>query len=261
VALNWLFLYITPTPPVWVTHVQGLSLPLLAHVNEDASDSEMSRSPRHWFVYNNAGDDDDLTVVMPASIKLGLGDFIFYAVLVGRAATYDMVRVPHTLGAYSKQGRCKKLRIVTLGFGTGRQKMALERGTTPKRSRRACSRRYGLHSWGGESAGVARRRRELISHPSPHQSDSQLLHRCTLVEPMLSWTARRAGRQMACVACYLGVVAGLGLTLCHLCVHKHARTALPAMPLSMLLGTAFYMATRLLLERLVVPLTGHLLML
>lgn len=135
---------------------QGLSLPLLAHVNEDASDSEMSRSPRHWFVYNNAGDDDDLTVVMPASIKLGLGDFIFYAVLVGRAATYDM---------------------------------------------------------------------------------------------------------MACVACYLGVVAGLGLTLCHLCVHKHARTALPAMPLSMLLGTAFYMATRLLLERLVVPLTGHLLML
>jgi hypothetical protein len=32
----------------------------------------------------------------------------------------------------------------TLGFGTGRKRMALERRTTPNRSRRACSPRYGL---------------------------------------------------------------------------------------------------------------------
>ena len=32
-----------------------------------------------------------------------------------------------------------------------------ERGANPKRSRRACSPRCGLHSWGGNSAGVAKR--------------------------------------------------------------------------------------------------------
>jgi hypothetical protein len=38
------------------------------------------------------------------------------------------------------------LRIGRVGFGTGRQRRALERGTTPTRSRRTCSPRYGLHS-------------------------------------------------------------------------------------------------------------------
>jgi hypothetical protein len=42
------------------------------------------------------------------------------------------------------QTAMQKLRIVTLGWGTGRHKMALERGTKPKHSRRACSPRYGL---------------------------------------------------------------------------------------------------------------------
>jgi hypothetical protein len=47
------------------------------------------------------------------------------------------------------------LRIVTPGFGTGRQRMALERGTKPRLSRRACTCEYGLQSCRGESAGAA----------------------------------------------------------------------------------------------------------
>jgi hypothetical protein len=41
----------------------------------------------------------------------------------------------------------------------------LNDGQNPKLSRRTCSPRYGLQSWGGKSAGVAKRPRELISHP------------------------------------------------------------------------------------------------
>jgi hypothetical protein len=40
--------------------------------------------------------------------------------------------------------RSKSSRIVTLGLGTARPKMALERWTHPKPQRRACSPRY----WG-----------------------------------------------------------------------------------------------------------------
>jgi hypothetical protein len=38
----------------------------------------------------------------------------------------------------------QKLRIERLRFGAGRQKMALERWTNPKRSRRTCTREYEL---------------------------------------------------------------------------------------------------------------------
>ena len=54
-----------------------------------------------------------------------------------------------------------KLRIGLVGFGTGREKVPLERGTNPKRSRRTCSPRHGLQSWGGKSTG----RETAISHP------------------------------------------------------------------------------------------------
>jgi hypothetical protein len=68
---------------------------------------------------------------------------------------------------------------VIIGFGTGRQKMALERCTTPTLSRRTCRSRYGLPSWRRKSAGGAKRPRELVSHPEsrilkPCSSDSQL---------------------------------------------------------------------------------------
>jgi hypothetical protein len=47
-----------------------------------------------------------------------------------------------------------KLRSVRV-LGMARQRMALERGTNPKLSRRTRSPRCGVPSWTGESAGVA----------------------------------------------------------------------------------------------------------
>jgi hypothetical protein len=61
----------------------------------------------------------------------------------------------------------QKLRIVTSGFGTGRQKMALERWTNPKRPRRTCSPRHGLQSCRRKSAGVAKRPRERSRPRNP----------------------------------------------------------------------------------------------
>ncbi|KAI5069791.1 hypothetical protein GOP47_0016092 [Adiantum capillus-veneris] len=56
-------------------------------------------------------------------------------------------------------------------------------------------------------------------------------------------------------ACYLAIIAGLGVTLILLAV---ARRALPALPISIALGVIFYFLTRLLLEPLVAGLSTSL---
>jgi hypothetical protein len=59
------------------------------------------------------------------------------------------------------------LRIGRLGFGAGRQRMALERGTTLTLMKRPCSPQRGLQSHQRNCAGVAKRRREVIPTPKP----------------------------------------------------------------------------------------------
>ncbi|KAL6584121.1 hypothetical protein OROMI_003410 [Orobanche minor] len=62
---------------------------------------------------------------------------------------------------------------------------------------------------------------------------------------------------MTVYACYLAIIAGLGMTLMLLAFY---RKALPALPVSILLGVLFYLLTRLLLEVFVLECTVNLLM-
>ncbi|KAI3412451.1 uncharacterized protein J3R85_017389 [Psidium guajava] len=62
---------------------------------------------------------------------------------------------------------------------------------------------------------------------------------------------------MTVYACYLAIIAGLGITLMLLALYQKA---LPALPVSILLGVLFYILTRLLLEIFVVQLALNLLM-
>jgi presenilin 1 len=62
---------------------------------------------------------------------------------------------------------------------------------------------------------------------------------------------------MTVYACYLAIMAGLGVTLMLLAVY---RKALPALPVSILLGVVFYLLTRVLLEVFVVQCSSNLLM-
>ncbi|KAI3454814.1 hypothetical protein Pfo_011477 [Paulownia fortunei] len=62
---------------------------------------------------------------------------------------------------------------------------------------------------------------------------------------------------MTVYACYLAIIAGLGITLMLLAFY---RKALPALPVSIMLGVLFYLLTRLLLEVFVVQCSMNLLM-
>lgn len=62
---------------------------------------------------------------------------------------------------------------------------------------------------------------------------------------------------MTVYACYLAIIAGLGFTLMLLALYQKA---LPALPVSIMLGVAFYFLTRFLLEVFVVQCSLNLLM-
>lgn len=61
---------------------------------------------------------------------------------------------------------------------------------------------------------------------------------------------------MTVYACYLAIIAGLGVTLILL---AFCQKALPALPVSISLGVIFYFLTRLVMEAFVVQITTHLL--
>lgn len=62
---------------------------------------------------------------------------------------------------------------------------------------------------------------------------------------------------MTVYACYLAIICGLGCTLILLAVFRHA---LPALPISIMLGVTFYFLTRLLMEPFVVGTSTNLMM-
>ena len=62
---------------------------------------------------------------------------------------------------------------------------------------------------------------------------------------------------MTVYACYLAIIAGLGCTLILLSICQHA---LPALPISIMLGVTFYFLTRLLMEPFVVGASTNLVM-
>jgi hypothetical protein len=71
-----------------------------------------------------------------------------------------------------------KLRIERLGFGTGRQKMVLERWTNPKHSRRTCTCENGLQSVEGNRRASRNGRVSDLPPQLPHVTAFSSLYPC-----------------------------------------------------------------------------------